>query len=179
MVQNGAFLETRRELLLTARRFTRCDEEARDLTQDALVAALARGFDDWHSPARRAWLRGVVRRRAAFVARTESRRRRRESLEDSTRGTVGEHWAWESQFLSSLPRSLRVVAALASIDLSAAEIRWLLGAAAAGRSESARSRSPRSAYSKDFLDWQESLDWMLPMVKRGPCWRRPIVVSGS
>ena len=53
-----------REVLRTARRFTRSEDEARDLAQDAVVIALARGFDDWSTPGRGQWLRGVVRKRA-------------------------------------------------------------------------------------------------------------------
>jgi DNA-directed RNA polymerase specialized sigma24 family protein len=115
-----------REILRTARRFARSEDEARDLVQDALVIALARGFDDWSSPARGGWLRGVVRRRAAFVVRGQTRRERRERLPDGAPGGGGTRWVWRADFLASLPRSLRVVAALASADLCAAEIRWLL-----------------------------------------------------
>jgi RNA polymerase sigma-70 factor (ECF subfamily) len=113
--------------LRTARRFARSEDEARDLVQDALVIALARGFDDWSTPGRRGWLRGVVRKRAAFVLRGQARRRRREELPDGASGPGASRWVWQANFLASLPRSLRVVAALASADLCAAEIRWLLG----------------------------------------------------
>ncbi len=119
--------EAYREILRTARRFVRSEDEARDLVQDAVVIALARGFDDWSSPAHRRWLRGVVRKRAAFVMRGQARRRRREGLPDGASGTSTSRWVWQEDFLASLPRSLRVVAALASADLCAAEIRWLLG----------------------------------------------------
>lgn len=116
-----------REILRTARRFAHSEDEARDLVQDALVIALARGFDDWSAPGYRRWLRGVVRRRAAFVARGQARRRRREQLPDGASGSGASRWVWQAGFLASLPRSLRVVAALASADLCAAEIQWLLG----------------------------------------------------
>jgi RNA polymerase sigma-70 factor (ECF subfamily) len=125
------------DLLRTARRFARSAEEARDLAQDALVIALARGFEDWASPARRAWLRGVIRKHAAFVVRGQSRRRRREAQTGvgapeltppaSDVGDGAHAWAWQPRFLASLPRSLRAVATLASADLCAADIRWLLG----------------------------------------------------
>jgi DNA-directed RNA polymerase specialized sigma24 family protein len=118
--------EAYREILRTARHFSRSDDEARDLVQDALVIALARGFDDWSSPARGGWLRGVVRKRAAFIVRGQTRRHRRERLPDGDSGSSGNRWVWREDFLASLPRSLRVVAALASADLCAAEIRWLL-----------------------------------------------------
>jgi DNA-directed RNA polymerase specialized sigma24 family protein len=115
------------EILRTARRFTRSEQDARDLAQDALMIALARGLEDWSSPGRRGWLRGVVRKRAAFVIRGERRRRRREQLVEGVAGPSAGRWTWRADFLASLPRSLRVVAALASADLCAAEIRWLLG----------------------------------------------------
>ena len=110
-----------------ARRFARSEDEAGDLVQDAVMIALARGFDDWSTPGRRGWLRGVVRKRAAFVIRGQARRRRREELPDGSSSSGAGRWVWHADFLASLPRSLRVVAALASADLCAAEIRWLLG----------------------------------------------------
>jgi RNA polymerase sigma-70 factor (ECF subfamily) len=116
-----------REILRTARRFARSEDEARDLVQDALTIAVARGFDDWSAPEYRRWLRGVVRRHAAFVARGQARRRRREQLPEGASGSGAGRWIWQADFLASLPRSLRVVAALASADLCAAEIQWLLG----------------------------------------------------
>jgi RNA polymerase sigma-70 factor (ECF subfamily) len=119
--------EAYREILRMARRVARSEDEARDLVQDALVIALARGFDDWFSPAHRRWLRGVVRKRAAFVMRGQARRRRREGLPDGASGSGASRWVWQEDFLASLPRSLRLVAALASADLCAAEIQWLLG----------------------------------------------------
>jgi DNA-directed RNA polymerase specialized sigma24 family protein len=118
--------EAYRDILRMARRFSRSGDDARDLVQDVLMIALARGFHDWPSPARRAWLRGVVRKRAAFLARGQSRQRRREGLLDAVGQDVGT-WSWQARFLASLPPSLRAVALLASADLCAAEIRWLLG----------------------------------------------------
>lgn len=118
--------EAYRDILRTARRCARSPDEAHDLAQDAIVIALARGMDDWSSPARRAWLRGVVRKRAAFLVRGQARRVRREQLLDGAGPSEGT-WGWQPGFLSTLPRSLRVVAALASADLCAAEIRWMLG----------------------------------------------------
>lgn len=118
--------ETYREVLVTARRFARSEDDARDLVQDVLEIALAQGVEDWASAERRAWLRGVVRRHAAFVVRGEQRRRRRE-LEVASRGDASvAAWVWQPKFLASLPRSLRLVATLASADWCAAEIRWLL-----------------------------------------------------
>lgn len=110
-----------------ARRFVVSDDAARDLAQDALMIALDRGLADWSAPELRAWLHGVVRRRAAFVARTEGRRRRRERLMNEAVESKTGAWAWSPQFLAKLPPALRAVATLASADLCAAEICWLLG----------------------------------------------------
>jgi len=118
--------EAYRDILQTARRLTRSVDEARDLAQDAVEIALATGIDDWQAQAHRAWLRGVVRKRAAFLVRGHERRRRREQLPDGA-AVRRSTWAWQPSFLASLPRSLRVVATMASADLGAAEIRWLLG----------------------------------------------------
>lgn len=109
-----------------ARRFTHTDADARDLAQDALAAALDRGFADWASPARRPWLWGVLRKRAAFVARTGGRRAKREHAALAVAEGSPVAWAWRPSFLAALPPSLRVVATLASVDLCAAEMRWLL-----------------------------------------------------
>lgn len=113
------------ELLRHARRCTRTLEEARDVAQESLLAALARGFDDWSAPARRAWMHGVVHKRAALLARTEARRRRREQQTTGAEPHAGA-WRWQPRFLESLAPSLRAVATLASADLAANEIRWLL-----------------------------------------------------
>jgi RNA polymerase sigma-70 factor (ECF subfamily) len=114
--------------LVAARRFAQSEDDARDLAQDVLEIALARGVDDWSSAERRAWLRGVVRKHAAFLVRGDKRRRRRELLvgnaNDDGMSVAG--WAWQPEFLASLPRALRLVATLASAELCAAEIRWLL-----------------------------------------------------
>jgi RNA polymerase sigma-70 factor (ECF subfamily) len=48
-------------------------------------------------------------------------------LPDGASGSGAGRWVWQASFLASLPRSVRVVASLASADLCAAEIRWLLG----------------------------------------------------
>lgn len=126
-LRGDASQDAYRAILRTAWRFAGSEAEARDLVQDALVVALARGFEDWSSPERRGWLLGVVRRRAAFLFRTQVRRRRREQASEELAAPVQGAWSWRPEFLTSLPRSLRSVAVLASADLCAAEIRWLLG----------------------------------------------------
>lgn len=121
-----AWHETYRDIFRVARRVARSEDDARDLVQDVLAIALGRGVEDWAAPERQAWLRGAVRRHAAFVARGRARQRRREALGLAVEGAAAAPWVWQASFLASLPQSLRVVAKLASADLCAAEIRWLL-----------------------------------------------------
>lgn len=119
-------LNAYQEILRQARRFVQSEAEAHDLVQDALTIALSRGFTDWSAPSRRPWLRGVLRKRAAHVVRTERRRRSREQVALPTKGCGRGSWAWKPEFLASLPPSLRAVATLVNADLCATEIRWLL-----------------------------------------------------
>lgn len=74
-VQSGQL----RQLLKEARRHTRRVEEAEDLLQDAFVAALAADRADLSLPENMRWIRGVLRYRSAFLARSAMRRRQRES----------------------------------------------------------------------------------------------------
>jgi DNA-directed RNA polymerase specialized sigma24 family protein len=115
------------ELLRAARRWTTTPEDARDLVQTALAEAVARGFSDWEALGQRGWLHGVLRRQAAFRARGEARRRKRDRLWQLDR----EHseqldWAWAPQFLSTLAPSLRSVALLVQAGLGGAEVRSVL-----------------------------------------------------
>lgn len=114
------------DLLRWARRVSTSDDEALDLVQDSLLIALDRGHEQWAAPDVRGWLRGVVGKRAAFLARTEVRRRRREQATQEVSSDAAPRWAWRTDFLESLPPSLRVVARLANADLCAKEIEWLL-----------------------------------------------------
>lgn len=115
------------ELLRAARRWTKSPEQARDLVQTALAEALVRGFGDWDTVERRGWLHGVIRRRAAFEARSEARRRRREhawQLDSDHSPQLA--WAWTPQFLSILTPSVRAVALLIQAGLCADEARSVL-----------------------------------------------------
>lgn len=118
------------EMMRVARRVTASESEAYDLVQDTILIALERGIEDWESPCHRAWLKGVVRKRSAFVIRTSRRRRRREEGFSAT-APEQRGWRWNPEFLRQLPRSLRSVAQLANADLSGREIRWLLGLSSA------------------------------------------------
>ncbi len=120
-----------RRLLAQARRLTRRADEAEDLVQDTLLAALEAGR---HDPA---WLSGVLRNRAAMSGRTAARRRRREAAvadampgkaapSDAAAGNDCESAA-RAWLLERLPPSARRAAVLALHGLSADEIRWILG----------------------------------------------------
>ncbi len=125
------------DLHAQARRLARRPEEADDLLQSALLAALESGRTDLASPETRRWLSGVIRNRAAFDARTSARRRRRDSAwgEDvfprtervgggspRLRGeTVG-----PAATLPNLSPSLRLTALLALSGHTRQEIGWLL-----------------------------------------------------
>jgi len=65
------------EMYRIARQYSRRPEEVDDLVQDLLLEAVITGKDflDAHFMA---WGRGFLRNRAAFIARTEARRRKRE-----------------------------------------------------------------------------------------------------
>jgi DNA-directed RNA polymerase specialized sigma24 family protein len=115
------------ELLRTARRWTKTQEDARDLLQTALAEALARGFSDWEAASARGWILGVIRRQAAFQARGAARRRRRDRLWQLDREHPGQvAWAWAPQFLATLTPSLRAVALLMQAGLGGAEVRSIL-----------------------------------------------------
>ena len=112
-----------------ALRYADSPDEADDLVQDMLLAALEQPRV-WDGGDFQAWVGGVFRRRALFVARTEWRRRRREdsyavdagSSPDSSRRLPRD-------FIETLPPSLQTVALLANIGLGRTEIGGLLGIA--------------------------------------------------
>jgi RNA polymerase sigma-70 factor (ECF subfamily) len=112
------------DLHTQARRLARRAEEADDLLQSALLAALESGRTDFTSPETRRWLSGVLRNRAASDARTAGRRRRREtSWSESCRPEPAASGQAE---LPDLPPSLRLPALLALSGHTRQEIGWLL-----------------------------------------------------
>lgn len=84
----------------------------------------------WSDDGFLAWARGVFRRRASFVARTEGRRRRREALyatdADPSSAVIRK---LPREFIDTLSPSLKTVALLANAGLGRAEIASLLGIA--------------------------------------------------
>lgn len=125
------------DLHAQARRLARRPEEADDLLQSALLAALESGRTDLASPETRRWLSGVIRNRAAFDARTSARRRRRDSawsadaLPRAERGEGGSpRLRSETEggvaTLPNLSPALRLTALLALSGHTRQEIGWLL-----------------------------------------------------
>lgn len=117
------------ELVALARRHARRSAEAEDIVQEVLIAAVEAGRDDFSQPANRRWMAGAIRRRAAFDARSAARRREREARWQAERQPDGDRQDTESLagILTGLPKSLRVVAALAVSGHSRIEIAYLLG----------------------------------------------------
>lgn len=115
------------ELLRQARRAARRADEAEDLLQTILLAAVEAGRADLGAPENRRWLEGALRKRAAFDARTALRRRRRETLCASP-PTVepSEREQLPLRFVRSLPTALRATALLALTGHNRQEIAWLL-----------------------------------------------------
>lgn len=117
-----------RQLRRMASRRARTADEADDLVQDTLLAALegGRNIDGGQFFA---WASGVLERRALFVARTAGRRRRRDTLFAS--GAAAETALPERRiprrFIDSLPPSVRSVALLVNAGLGRAEISGVLG----------------------------------------------------
>jgi DNA-directed RNA polymerase specialized sigma24 family protein len=122
------------DLHAQARRLARRPEEADDLLQSALLAALESGRTDLASPETRRWLSGVIRNRAAFDARTSARRRRRDSAwsEDIVPRSEGGssrlrgETAGAVATLPNLSPALRLTALLALSGHTRQEIGWLL-----------------------------------------------------
>ncbi len=101
-------------------------DEAEDLVQDTLLAALQAGRSD--AP----WLAGTLRRQAALQVRTAVRRRRRETdaalcTELDQRAAPVVHGAPMLERLKRLTPAARRLATLALHGLNADEVLWILG----------------------------------------------------
>jgi RNA polymerase sigma-70 factor (ECF subfamily) len=114
--------------LRAARRLSRRADEAGDLLQTALLAALEAQRGDMTRAENRRWLEGVLRNRALHEARSAARRRRRESAYGLGRAeTQACPAAAPDQFVTALPPALRTTALLALTGHTKPEIAWLLG----------------------------------------------------
>jgi RNA polymerase sigma-70 factor (ECF subfamily) len=119
-------LLTYRALRGQARRLTQHADEAEDLVQDTLLAALQAGRSDVE------WLAGTLRRQAAMQVRSAVRRRRREADgvpvdQDDAPPENAADGALTGALLNRLPPAARRVATLALHGLNADEVRWILG----------------------------------------------------
>jgi RNA polymerase sigma-70 factor (ECF subfamily) len=118
------------ECVRVAAASSRSAQQARDLAHAVLLDAIERDVGNLSTPERRAWLRGALRKRAAFEARTAVRRRNREARWQSTRhavpATEPQPWRFTPELLEQLSPALRVVAALAAAELEPREIRSVL-----------------------------------------------------
>lgn len=117
-------------LLRSAQRQSRMADEAGDLLQTALLAAIEARRGDMTRPENRRWLGGVLRHRALHEARSAVRRRRRESayglgIQDEETFPALE----PGSFVKTLPPALRTTALLALTGHTKPEIAWLLGLA--------------------------------------------------
>ena len=92
-----------------ARRHTLTAEEAQDVVQDVLVAAVAAGRS-LEDPGFPAWAAGAMRRQAAFLARSYGRRRRREATASASGPAITPRFP--DAFLDMLPDGLRRFARL-------------------------------------------------------------------
>ena len=114
------------EMLSYARRVTRQRDEAEDLLQSALLIAVEAGRADLNDSKNRHWLKGVLRNRAAFEARTAARRRAREQAAQITPLAQDTPAPNITAFTATLPRALRTTALLALTGHTKSEIAWLL-----------------------------------------------------
>lgn len=114
------------ELLRHAQRASRRPDEAEDLLQAVLLSAIEAGRSDLSCPDNRRWLRGAIRKRAAFEARTAIRRRQREARWQTGPMTSVAHEDMPRAFIATLPAALKTTALLALTGHTRQEIAWLL-----------------------------------------------------
>ncbi len=115
------------DLHALARRHARRADEADDLLQSALLAALEAGRTDLASPDNRRWLAGCIRNQAAMQARTAIRRKRRDDAWSSdVLPSKSEEAATGTDPITHLSPALHVTARLALTGHTRQEIGWLL-----------------------------------------------------
>ncbi len=114
------------DFLQYARRMTKRADEAEDLLQNALLAAIEAGRNDMTCVKNRRWLIGTIRKRALFEARSAARQRQRETTNTEQNKVVSEKGSLPKHFIGTLSPSLRTTALLAITGHTRAEISWLL-----------------------------------------------------
>lgn len=115
------------ELLRYAQKVAFKSDEAEDLLQTVLLSAIEKGRTNMSCPNNRRWLVGALRKQSAFYARSAVRRRNRESSMAYLDQHTSEKSVSTTQFVASLPPSLKTLALLALTGHTKAEIAWLLG----------------------------------------------------
>ncbi len=114
------------ELLQYARKVTLRTDEAEDLLQTVLLAAIEAGRVDISCINNRRWLIGALRNQSAFFARSAVRRRSREASAAYLGNSQAESKIPTAKFVSRLPPSLKTTALLALTGHTKAEVAWLL-----------------------------------------------------
>ena len=104
-----------------------CGQEAEDVVQEALLAAVRAGRTDLGDAATAHWLSGVVRNQARMVARGAGRRRRRDGdWHDRQSRVAGPVGRVDLPVVAEMPTALRALASLALSGHSRREIAYLL-----------------------------------------------------
>lgn len=115
------------EMYQIAKQFSRRQEEVDDLVQDLLLEAVRIGkdFSDAHFMA---WGRGFLHNHAAFIARTEGRRKKREEIyQDNDHNFYNtDIRQLPERFIAPLCQSRRILARLINCSLNRKEILYLL-----------------------------------------------------
>ncbi|BFM49003.1 transcriptional regulator [Marinomonas sp. THO17] len=114
------------QLLHYARKVARRFDEAEDLLQVILLAAVEAGRTDLSSSENRRWVFGALKKRAAFEARSAVRRQKREASSLLLLEPQVDHQVPLADFVATLPPSLRTTAMLALAGHTKAEVAWLL-----------------------------------------------------
>lgn len=113
------------DLLRYARRVSKRADEAEDILQSVLLAAVRQGRADLALESNRRWLMGAIRKHAAFEARSAVRRRQRETAFQPTAIEASDDADFE-RLCSRLPPALRLTARLIGAGQTRQEICWLL-----------------------------------------------------
>lgn len=114
------------DLLKLAERYSRRASEAEDLVQDLLLETVQTGRD-MSDENYMGWAHGFLRNRAAFIARTEGRRRNREKKSYNYRDNrKNERLQFPVTFLEQLSPALQKTARLINCGLNKKEIIYLL-----------------------------------------------------
>ncbi len=118
-----------KELYRIAKQYSRRADEVDDLVQDLLLEAVKTG-KDFSDTSFMAWGRGFLRNHAAFIARTEGRRRKREEMvQYGDQGADDTDIQLPEDFVTHLRPSLRIIARLVNCGLNRKEILYLLNIA--------------------------------------------------